>query len=168
MLYTYKKQVLVVNKTWHYKGNILKFPLANAIHSYMNTYHVIKWKEHEQTVQKSGTSMQVNIEYFDIMNVKAINRSKSWGSHSGDDEDSHFWDVTPCWLVNSDHVTWQHIPEDRIFYQYRFYEFNEMQMKCISQEFYMNCIKEINIPFLLIIYAVFRCNFYFTKIIYNM
>jgi hypothetical protein len=80
----------------HYKGNILKFPLANAIHCCTNTYHVIKWKQHKQTVQKVGTSMHVNIENFDIMNGKAINRSKISGSHSGDDEDSHFWDATPC------------------------------------------------------------------------
>ena len=43
-----------------------------------------------------------------------------------------------------------------------------MQMRCISEEFHMNSINEIYIPFLLIIYAVFHCNFYFTNIIYNM
>jgi len=48
------------------------------------------------------------------------------------------------------------------------YKFNETQMKCISEEFYMNSINKIYIPFLLIIYAVFCCNFYFTKITNNM
>jgi len=49
--------------------------------------------------------MHINIDSFDIMNVKAINRSNIWGSHSVDDEDSCFRDVTAYWPVNSDHMT---------------------------------------------------------------
>lgn len=57
------------------QGQYFEIPISichSFLHEHFPSY---KWKEHKKTVQKSGTIMHVNIEYFDIMNVKAINRS---------------------------------------------------------------------------------------------
>lgn len=86
-------------------GQYFEIPISkwhSFLHEHLPSY---KWKEHKETVQKSGIIMHVNIKYFDIMNVKSNNRSNIWGSHSVDDEDSCFRDMTPHWLVNSDHMT---------------------------------------------------------------
>jgi len=87
------------------QGQYFKIPISKCqspLHEHLPSY---TWKEHKETVWKSGTIMNINIDSFDIMNAKAINRSNIWGSHSVDDEDSCFRDVTAYWLVNSDHMT---------------------------------------------------------------
>jgi hypothetical protein len=57
------------------QGQYFEIPISKChsfLHEHLPSY---KWKEHKETVQKSGTIMNVNIKYFDITNVKTINRS---------------------------------------------------------------------------------------------
>jgi hypothetical protein len=57
------------------QGQYFEIPISKCnlfLHEHLPSY---KWKEYKETVQKSGTVMHVNIEYFDITNVKAINIS---------------------------------------------------------------------------------------------
>lgn len=57
------------------QGQYSEIPISichSFLHEHLPSY---KWKEHKEIVQKSGTIIDVNIEYLDITNVKAINRS---------------------------------------------------------------------------------------------